>query len=152
MPIKLEHSVGVAAPAEVIWEILADIPHWPKWNPIHPKAAGKVGFGERLTLTLTLPGDIHRQIEPSVIDWTPNEAIHWRDKSVYGLVKTTRFLEIEKLSDTGCFFHNGEIFAGLLGVRVARSRRSSLKRGFAAVGEAMKARAEAVWRERRGVA
>jgi hypothetical protein len=152
MPVKLEHSVGVAAPAEVIWEILSDIPAWPRWNPIHPKADGRVGFGERLSLTLALPGEAHREIAPAVFDWTPNEAIHWRHSAVYGLVTMTRYLEIEKLSETGCAFHNGEIFGGLLGVRVARARRSSLKRGFAAVGEALKTQAEALWRERRETA
>jgi len=150
MPIKLEHRVGIAAPAEVIWEILSDIPGWTHWNPIHPKAAGEVRYGARLALTLALPGQPHQEIEPAILDWTPNEAIHWTDRSTYGLVKTVRYLEIETLSATGCSFSNGEIFAGLLGPSVARRKRSSLRRGFAALGEALKDRAEALWAERRG--
>lgn len=150
MPIKFEHRVGIGAPAEVIWEILADIPGWAAWNPIHPKAAGEVRFGERLTLTLALPGQAHEIIEPAIVDWTPNEAIHWRHSTTGGLVRSIRYLEIETLTASGCFFSNGEIFEGLLGPMIARRRRSSLRRGFAALGEALKERAETLWRERAG--
>lgn len=147
--MKLEHRIGIGAPAEIIWEILADIPAWPTWNPIHPKAAGQVRFGERLTLTLALPGQPHEVIEPVISDWTPNEAIHWRHSHTHGLARSIRYLEIEALSATGCGFSNGEIFHGLLGPRLARRRRSSLHRGFVALGEALKARAEALWAERK---
>ncbi len=152
MAIKIEHRIGIAAPAEVIWEVLADIPGWTQWNPIYPKAAGKVGYGESLSLTVALPGRAHRQIEAPILDWTPNEAIHWRLTALGGFVQTIRYLEIEKYSEVGCAFSNGEVFAGLAGPYVARNQRRSLKRGFAALGEALKDRAEALWRERGGEA
>ena len=150
MAVQIEHRVGINAPAEVIWEVLADVPGWESWNPIYPKAAGQVRFGERLTLTLALPGQAHRVIEPAILDWTPNEAIHWRMSTTGGLVKSTRYLEIEPLSETGCIFCNGEIYGGLLGPTVAQRLHRSLRRGFTALGEALKERAEALWRERSG--
>ena len=67
-----------------------------------------------------------------------------------GLVDTIRYLEIETLSDTGCAFSNGELFQGLIGPFVARGLRRSLRRGFTALGESLKDRAEALWRERSG--
>lgn len=152
MPIKIEHRIGVAAPAHVVWEILEDVPGWTAWNPLYPKAAGKIGYGERLSLTVALPGQAHREIAPAIIDWTPNEAIHWRLSAVGGLVDTIRYLEIETLSDTGCAFSNGELFRGLIGPYVARGLRRSLRRGFTALGESLKDRAEALWRERSGEA
>ena len=33
-PPKIEHRIGIQAPADVIWEILADIPGWEAWNPL----------------------------------------------------------------------------------------------------------------------
>ncbi|MDR3508637.1 MAG: SRPBCC domain-containing protein [Caulobacteraceae bacterium] len=150
MAVKIEHRTGVQAPAAVIWEILSDLPAWSEWNPIYPKAAGQIRYGERLQLTLALPGEAHRQINPAILDWTPNEAIHWQLSAMGGLVTTVRYLEIETLSPTGCAFSNGEIFSGLLGGLVARQLRRPIRRGFTALGEALRDRAEALWRERSG--
>jgi hypothetical protein len=150
MTVKLEHRLGIKAPADVIWEIISDISTWPAWNPLYPEAQGVVGYGERLTLTLALPGAKPRIIRPAILDWAPDEAIHWRLSMVGGLVATTRYLEIEKMSDTGCIFSNGEIFSGLLGPAVGRQMRRPIRAGFAALGEAVRDQAEARWRERAG--
>lgn len=152
MAIKIEHRIGIAAPAEVIWEILADVPGWPAWNPIYPKAAGEVRYGGQLALTVALPGQAHREIEAPIMDWTPNEAIQWRLKAMGGFLQTIRYLEIEAYSESGCVFSNGEIYAGMAGPHVARFQRRSLKRGFSALGDALKDRAESVWRERQAQA
>ncbi len=150
MPLKIEHQLGVKAPASVVWEIIHDLERWADWNPLYTQASGVIRIGERLTLTLALPGQPPRELEAIVIDWTPDEAIHWKTSHVRGLVRTVRYLEIEAKSETGCIFSNGEIFQGLLGPRVARQMRPSLKQGFAALGEAVRDLAEARWRSRQG--
>lgn len=150
MTLKIEHRIGVQVPASIVWEIIADVPGWPAWTQIYPKAAGRIGFGERLALTLALPGEPHRAIAPAVIDWTPDEAIHWRTSLAGGLGWAVRYLEIETLSQSGCVFSNGELFGGLVGPMAARGMRRSLRRGFTALGEALRERAESLWRERSG--
>jgi len=150
MAIKIEHRIGIAAPASVIWEVMVDVAAWPEWSAIYSKASGEVRFGGVLALTLDLPGHRPREIEAAVLDWTPDEAIHLKTKSF--LMETTRYLEIEKYSDTGCAFSNGEIFSGYAVRYIPRSRFRALREGFAALGEGLKARAEALWRERSGKA
>jgi hypothetical protein len=150
MPLKIEHRLGVQAPASVIWEALYDLERWPEWNPLYPEVAGVIRFGERLRLKLAVPGEPPRDIEATVLDWAPDEAIHWKTSELRGLVRAVRYLEIEPMSEIGAIFSNGEIFSGLLGVRTARRRRPGLKRAFAALGEAVRDRAEALWRERGG--
>jgi hypothetical protein len=146
MRVKLEHRLGIKAPAHVVWEIISDLSAWHEWNPLYPQAKGVVGFGELLTLTLALPGRKPSVIKPRVLDWAPDEAIHWKLSALLGLVDTTRYLEIEKMSETGCIFSNGEIFDGLLGPTVARNMKRPIRAGFAAMGEALRDRAEARWR------
>lgn len=145
--MKVEHRIGVQAPASVVWDIVYDLDRWPEWNPLYPRASGAIRYGETIKLQLALPGQAERELVATVLDWSPNEAIHWRTSLLAGLVRTVRYLEIETMSDTGCIFSNGEIFRGLLGPRVARSLRASLKQGFEALGEAVRDRAEAHWRE-----
>jgi hypothetical protein len=143
--IKIEHRIGVKAPAETIWAVLADIEGWADWNPLYPKAQGALKIGSVLTLELALPDRKPQIIRPVILDWIPNEQIHWSLKALGGLVRTTRFLEIEKLTETGCIFSNGELFAGPLGPTAVRSLGRTARAGFAAMGEAVKARAEASW-------
>jgi hypothetical protein len=148
MPLKLEHRIGVQAPGEIVWEILADVAAWPQWSVIYPEAAGVIGFGERLTLTRVLPGQSPEQIQPRVIDWGPVEAIHWRTSVMGGWVNAVRYLEVEVMSEAGCIFSNGELFTGLLSNRIPRARRIALRAGFTALGESLRDRAEALWQER----
>jgi hypothetical protein len=146
MSMKIEHRVGIQAPAEAIWAVVADIQGWAAWNPIYPKAEGALRIGSVLTLELNLEGRKPQTIRPVILDWIPNEQIHWRLTAAGGLVKTTRYLEIEKLGENSCIFANGELFDGPLGPWVVRSLRSSVRKGFAGMGEAVKTRVEAAWR------
>jgi hypothetical protein len=151
MTLKLEHRLGVRAPAGVVWEILADVRTWPEWSTLYSKASGVIGFGERLKLEVSLPGQAPQAIEPVIFEWEPHEMIHWRLKSMAGLIENVRFLEVEALSEAGCIFSNGEIYGGLMGPsREAVKQRSVIRQGFQALGEAMRDRAEALWRERGG--
>jgi hypothetical protein len=148
LAFRIEHRIGVAAPAEVIWEIVADLPRWSEWNPLYPSASGQIRLGERLSMTLALPGETPRELQPRVMDWEPNAQVIWRLDLVPVLAHTVRYLEIEKLSETGCIFANGEFFHGLLGESVGKAKRRAIHQGFTAMGEALKARAEAAWRAR----
>jgi hypothetical protein len=147
-PPKIEHRIGIQAPVGVIWDILADIPGWESWNPLYPKAAGELHIGEALELTVAVPGEPHRKIQPVVFDWTPNDQIHWRLSMLGGLVQSVRYLELEVLGETSCIFSNGEIFAGLLGPSVANAKRRAIRKGFTAMSEALAAKAEATWQAR----
>jgi len=142
---KIEHRLGVQAPASVIWDVISDVESWKDWNPLYPAAEGQLRFEARLTLTLALPGREPQVIHPIIEAWTPNELIHWRLKLLGGLVRTTRYLEIDALTETGCIFSNGELFEGRLGPFIARRMAPALRAGFAAMGEAVKARAESAW-------
>jgi hypothetical protein len=150
MAVKIEHRLGVQAPPEAIWSVVSDLEGWRDWNPLYPKAEGAIRIGATLTLELALPETAPRTIRPVVLDWVPNEQILWKQTMFGGLVNTTRYMEIEQLAEAACIFSNGEIFGGPGGALVARRLRRSTRAGFAAMGEAVKALAEARWREGRG--
>ena len=150
MPIKIEHRIGIPVPPDLLWEILSDVPRWPEWTTIYPAAKGVVGYGEKLKLTLALPGQKPLAIEPRIFDWAPNEAIHWKLPIFGGFGRAVHYLEIETLSETGCIFSNGEILSGFGTRWMQPAMRRSMKAGFTALGEALEARALALWRERSG--
>jgi hypothetical protein len=150
---KIEHRIGVAAPPMVVWDILKDLEAWPSWNPIYTEVRGKLGYGELVHLTCRLPDQASPlTLEATIIEWVPDEQIHWTTKAMAGLVRTTRYIEIDKLTDEACIVSNGEILSGLMAGSVARKYARSMYKGFEAMSEAVKARAEALWIERKSEA
>ncbi len=143
--IPIEHRIGIQAPAEFIWEALYDLASWAEWNPTYTRASGDIRIGSTLEMTLELPGQAVQQIRPVVLEWVPNEQLHWKLSMMGGLVKTTRYIEIEQLAQASCIVSNGEFFAGLMGATVVRRAGGSVRRGFLAMNEALKVRAEERW-------
>lgn len=143
--MRIEHRIGIAAPKDVIWESLYDLTSWPEWNPLYPRADGAIRIGNALELDLALPGRPVQVIRPVILDWAPEDHIHWRLSMAGGMIKSVRFIEIEPLSERGCVFSNGELFSGLLAPVALPRLGRSIHQGFTAMGEALKARAEARW-------
>jgi hypothetical protein len=147
--VRVEDRIGVQAPAEVIWNIVHDLPSWSAWNPTYTAAEGRIRIGETLTLTLALPGEAPQEIRPKVLEWVPNEQLHWRLTMMGGLIRTLRYIEIQNLGPANCVIDNGELFGGLMGPSLGRRVGRTVQRGFRAMNEALKARAEAAWAAQR---
>jgi hypothetical protein len=143
--LRIEHRVGIQAPAEVIWEVISDLQSWAQWCVLYPKASGDIRIGSVLDITLALPGREPQQIKPTVLEWVPNEQLHLKVRLLGGLVKTIRYFEIETLAETSCIVTNGEILGGLMGPRVGKRMARTIYRAFAEMNDALKARAEALW-------
>lgn len=144
--VRVEHRIGIQAPAEHIWNLIYDLEGWSAWNPLYTGASGEIRIGRTLEMTLNLEGEAPQIIRPTVLEWVPNDQLHWKLKMAGGLVSNTRFIEIEKLSVASCIVSNGEIFGGLLGPTVVRRIGRKVWRGFNAMNEALKDRAESAWR------
>jgi hypothetical protein len=143
MSFKVEHRLGIQAPAEKIWEAFAELESWPSWNPMYPRAKGVIRIGEALSLTEKVEGLGERESTPRIVDWVPHAQLIWAEKLGF-MSSAVRFFEIEQLDDagTGCIFANGAIFNGFFGEGYGHKRRRQLKAAFTAVGEALKARVE----------
>ena len=135
--LRLEHRIGIQAPAEAIWTVLHDLASWEVWNPLYTKASGDIRIGGTLELTLALPGHPPQQVRPVVLDWVPNEQLHWRLSMLGGLVKTIGFIEIEALAEASCIVSNGEIVGGLMGPSVGRRMGRAVHRGLTEMNAAL---------------
>jgi hypothetical protein len=147
--LRIEHRVGIQAPAEVVWEVISDLRSWETWCKLYPKAAGDIRIGSVLDITLALPGQAPQQIRPTVMEWVPNEQLHWKLTMLGGLVRTIRYFEIESLAEASCIVSNGEIIGGLIGPRVGKRMSRNIYRAFVEMNEALKARAEGLWQARK---
>jgi len=76
----------------------------------------------------------------------PDAQILWRMSESFGFLKRLRYFEIEKLTDEGCIFANGEDWFGRKARYVAPVQRRVMREAFAALGEAVRDRSLQLWR------
>lgn len=148
--VRVEHRIGIQAPPEVIWELIRDVDGWSRWNPLYAKSSGALHIGEVLDLEVVLPGMKPQAAKATVLEWVPNEQLHYQTKGLGGLIRGTRYVEIEQLAEESCIVSNGEIMGGFLGQRLAPSLGPKIYRAIRGMNEALKEKAEAMWRERTG--
>jgi len=147
---RIEHRLGIPAPASVIWQALSDLGGWSAWNPLYTKAEGELRIGEPLSVLETLPGRERAGLTYTVVDWVPDNQILLEAKERAGFVRRVRYMEIEKLSDEASIFSNGEDWWGRVAKWVPRARRRALRAGFEAMSEALRERSLALWRQQGG--
>lgn len=146
--VVIEHCVDIAAPAEVVWELVSDLQGWRQWNPLYRQVTGTLEVGETLTMTLTIPGMNSYTMRPQVVAVMANELVHYQGTAMGGLVRGTRRIEIRETGAESCIVSNREIMGGLLGPLVARAAGTRVRMGLELMGEALKRVAEARWHGR----
>jgi len=143
MAYRVQARVGVQAPPAAVWAAMEDFDRWGEWNPFYVAAEGKMSIGSVLELTREMD-DKREVLSTTVMDWVPGGQLVWR-RSISLFAHSMGYIEIDGLTETASILSAGEIFEGLIGERLGRSQRGPLLRGFTALCEALKARAEASW-------
>jgi hypothetical protein len=139
---RIEKRIGVRAPTDRIWEVIASLDSWDRWNPIETGVEGKIVFGGTLALTETIEGLPPRKVEGRIGQWQPYAQLVWAEKR--GLwFNAVRYFEIDELEPGSCIVANGYLFSGLRGEMYFDKHRKALRRAVEAVAEGWKAAAEA---------
>ena len=79
--------VTIAAPAELVWQVIVDFGSYGEWNTFCPSIEGKLALGEPLTMQVDLGNGLQEQVEsitvlepPRQIVWSmenkPDDPIH----------------------------------------------------------------------------
>lgn len=141
MNFKIEKRVGVQASSDRIWEVIADLPGWDRWNPVETGVGGAIAFGGVVTLTEAIAGLPERQVTGRVADWQPNAQLVWTEKRGF-LFNMVRYYEIDELEPGSCIVANGFIFSGFMGEGFHDKHRKSIRAACEAIGDALKLTAE----------
>lgn len=151
MTFRIEHRIGVAAPPAEVWELVRDLEGWKDWTDLYTEAHGKLAIGETLTFTFKLDDAAPQTITGKVYDWVPEAQMAWHVKFIGAWLRSLRYVEIEKLSDTSCVLANGDYYMGPLAFMVSRKTRSAVRAGFQRMNENAKRIVEERWAAKGGV-
>lgn len=149
MTFRIEHRIGVSAPPSEVWELIYDLEGWKTWTDLYSDAGGKIAIGEAVHFTFTLGERRPMSISGVVYDWVPEAQLAWNAR-LPGGIRTLRYLEIEKLSETSCILSNGDYYSGLGSWFMDRALRRDIRAAFQRMNENAKGVAEARWVEKGG--
>ena len=140
---ELRSEIEINAPAERVWQVLMDFAHFPEWNPFIRSISGEAREGARLTARLEPPGGMGMTFRPTVLRATPGQEFRWIGHlGVRGLFDGEHIFTIEPLGPDRVRFVQREQFTGVLVPVLMGSLNGPTARGFVAMNEALKARAE----------
>lgn len=142
---EIRTSIEIAAPAERVWRILSDQDAYGAWNPFIRSISGDFRPGRRLDVQIAPPGRGATRFQPIVLRVEPNRELRWRGSfGMRGLFDGEHAFLLDPIDAGHTRFRQEESFSGLFVPLIMRGDLlESTRRGFIAMDEALKARAEA---------
>ena len=145
MAFRIEHRLGVQAPAAEVWALVSNLEGWKDWTGLYTHASGRLAIGEKLSFTFALPGEAHMSAVGIVQDWVPEHQMIWKVNFPAGLFHSIRYVEIEALGPESCILANGDLYRGFGARFIPRSIRRKVHAGFEAMNDRAKTLTEASW-------
>lgn len=140
---RIHTEIEIDAPAQRVWEILADLPSYGQWNPLIREASGALQAGGQLQLCISAPGLAQRRVPVELLAVEPGRELRWLGRLVMPLLLDGdhSFL-LSPLGPKRVRVVQQETFSGLCVPFVAPWLMPNMTRGFEAMNLALRQRAE----------
>jgi hypothetical protein len=140
---QLRTEIEIDATPARVWDILTDFAAYPAWNPFIPSLAGTAAVGTRLDARLQPPDGMGMRLQPTVLAAVPERELRWLGHLlVPGIFDGEHGFHIEPLGPDRVRVVQEERFSGLLAPLVLHFVEPGTRRGFEAMNQALKLRAE----------
>lgn len=139
---KLCTEIEISAPAEKVWQILTNFSQYPEWNPFLTSVSGQVVVNENVDVSV-LSASKQMKLHCTVARVVPNKLLVWNYHVLHpSLFRGEHRFSIESIDAGKVRFIDCEFFNGILVFTQAKDIETNTKRGFIAMDQALKARAE----------
>ena len=142
-------KVEINAPVSLVWEILFDLARYPEWNPYTVRIDADLS-------KLGNPVGLHVQMNPKkrllqverLRICEPEKQLSWGMQILHPwILCAQRYQTLEKLGTEKCSYYTEDVFDGILVGIMMKMYGADVERGFNAISEALKLRAEKMWIE-----
>lgn len=138
----LRTEIDIDAAPETVWAILMDFAAYPEWNPFVVSLTGESRLGARLETRLQPPGGRAMSFRPIVTELEPGRYFEWLGRvGVKGIFDGRHQYRIEPTRE-GTKFIQSEEYTGILVPLLSKNLNGGTRRGFEAMNQALKERAE----------
>lgn len=136
-------TVTIAAPAEMVWDILIDFANYSLWNSFCPELINKaLAIGEDVEMMVDLGQGLQKQVE-TICLIEPVKTLAWEmileNKETLHACRSQR---LTALTPTSCSYVSEDAFTGNLTELVIESQGQAIEKGFNACAYALKDYAE----------
>jgi hypothetical protein len=139
---ELRTDIEIDATPDRVWAILTDFASYPAWNPLIQSIRGEPVVGSKLEVRIAPPDGKAMTFQPTVLNAEPNRELRWLGRVFLPRIfDGEHSLQIEPLADGRVRFVQAEQFRGVL-VPLLGKTLERTERGFTAMNEALKRRAE----------
>jgi hypothetical protein len=141
--MRMVHDqIDIDASPERVWQVFTDFRSFPSWNPFIRKMKGELVPGRKLHITLRL-GRRKLRFRPRVTVVKPAREIRWLARQpIHRLFDVERAFEFEPRGTSGTRFVQSEVGRGLMAPIIMPLMRRRIAKGYAALNQALKTRAE----------
>jgi len=141
---RIETRIEIDAPIDRVWAAFADFDRWSEWNPFIVDLKGNVALGEKLAARIQPPGGKAMTFNPKVLRFEPQEELRWVGRFLLpGVFDGEHSFRLKAIEGNRTLFSQGEEFRGILvPVLMGKSMLDKTTRGFEAMNQALKQRAE----------
>jgi len=112
---EIATMIEIPAPPEQVWEILADTPRYPEWNPFIVALRGELQSGQDIKFHFRIPPAPRLPGSATVLNAEPNSELRWAGQLIWSWLFRAEHYHLLTLAEgQRTHFEHGEIFSGLL--------------------------------------
>lgn len=141
--MEIRTEIEIEAPPAEVWRVLADLRHYPDWNPFIVNASGSLESGARLALITVEPeSNRERSFRARILKCEPERELRFLYHSLMkGVLDHEHFLLLSASSSGGTRLVHGQNETGLF-LKLALAGVTRRTRGLAYMNMALKRRVE----------
>lgn len=140
---RIETEIEISASPERVWTTLMAFTRYPEWNPFIRSIDGTPRAGARVVVQIEPAGKRGMTFRPTLTVVDEERELRWLGRLVMpGLFDGDHAFTLEPTSDGRTLFKQVESFRGVLVPLLKKSLDSNTRRGFDAMNQALKTRAE----------
>jgi hypothetical protein len=139
---SIETNINIKATPEKIWNILMDFENYGTWNPFIQSIKGERSLGKQLEASIGL-GEKGMTFKPIVQVVEKNCEFEWLGSLLMkGIFDGRHSFVLEPISETETKLIHSESFSGIFSGIILKMIKEDTEKGFKAMNEALKKRAE----------
>ena len=143
MAYDIETEISIAATPAAVWEVLADFPKYPEWNPFILEVDGEVRLGAAVRYRFEFPRGFRIWAVAHILTFDPGRELLWTSHALSDTIfRGDHHFRIEPVNEGSRFYH-GEHFTGASLALVTPILKIHGPEIYSSLNHALKRRAEA---------
>jgi hypothetical protein len=141
--LVIEHSLEIAAPATVVWEVITDLPSYPQWNPFVVDCQSTLSVGDPIAMRVRIFQSWEQPQREWIRKHEPGRLLCYGMRDMpFGALMSSRCHEVRSLEAERSLYDSHFELRGWLAPLVQGLLGRRLASGFGAMSEAIRHRAE----------